>query len=324
MSASSRTSIARIPNDANNGDIHSEFGIILLGNTGVGKSLLSNILLGREVFKHQCSASSVTHVTKFETCSVGNLSYAVFDIPGLIEDNQAAIDRNKHEIYKAFEQRPNSVVAFVFTGGSGGRLKDEDLVAFRALHKSYDFKPESLVLIINDLLPDRDPDYAGTTIIRLEGLLNIPKLKVCFLDRINTKIPDEREKLCMQLVEFIVGQCKPTFHTKNIDIQLHVDEIKELKENSRRQREIFEQKIVDLQNEINVKNQEHAADNLRREQEYQAIKREMEEQRRMEEERQRKDAEEKGRLQQQIHVLENRPPQIVTEYIRKKKKHWWK
>ena len=73
---------------------------------------------------------------------------AVFNIPGLIEADQAAIDRNKNEIYKAFQQRPNSVVAFVFTGGSGGRILDEDVIAFKAINDAYHFDSDSLLLII--------------------------------------------------------------------------------------------------------------------------------------------------------------------------------
>ncbi|CAF4734590.1 unnamed protein product, partial [Rotaria magnacalcarata] len=63
----------------------------------------------REVFKHECSPSSVTHATEFQAYTADGDSYAVFNIPGLLEDDQDAVDRNKQEIYKAFQQSPNSV-----------------------------------------------------------------------------------------------------------------------------------------------------------------------------------------------------------------------
>ncbi|CAF5057777.1 unnamed protein product, partial [Rotaria sp. Silwood1] len=144
----------------------SKHGLILLGNSGVGKSFIGNVVLGRDVFEHGCSASSVTHETEFEDYAVGNASYAVFNIPGLIEADQEAVDRNKTEIYKAFQQRPNSIVAFVFTGGSGGRIRDEDVVAFKAIHAAYNFQPESLLLIVNDLPLNRSPKYEGEKNIR--------------------------------------------------------------------------------------------------------------------------------------------------------------
>ncbi|CAF1208722.1 unnamed protein product [Rotaria sp. Silwood1] len=147
----------------------SKYGLILLGNTGVGKSFIGNVVLGRDVFEHDCSASSVTHETEFEDYAIGNGSFAVFNIPGLIEAEQEAVDRNKTEIYKAFQQRPNSVVAFVFNGGSGGRIRDEDVVAFKAINDVYHFEPEALLLIINDLPHDRSPKYEGGTAMKNPG-----------------------------------------------------------------------------------------------------------------------------------------------------------
>ena len=53
----------------------SKYGLILLGNTGVGKSFLGNVILGRDVFEHECAASSVTHETEFQDYTVGNASF---------------------------------------------------------------------------------------------------------------------------------------------------------------------------------------------------------------------------------------------------------
>ena len=38
----------------------SQKGIIILGNTGVGKSFIANILLGKDVFVHELNAAAVT------------------------------------------------------------------------------------------------------------------------------------------------------------------------------------------------------------------------------------------------------------------------
>jgi DNA replication protein DnaC len=65
-----------------------KFGLIILGNSGVGKSFLANILLGHEAFKHEFSPRSVTHRTEFEEITIDDYDYAIFNIPGLIEADQ--------------------------------------------------------------------------------------------------------------------------------------------------------------------------------------------------------------------------------------------
>jgi DNA replication protein DnaC len=67
---------------------NEQFGLIILGNSGVGKSFLANILLGREAFKHEFSARSVTHRTEFQEITFDDRDYAIFNIPGLIEADQ--------------------------------------------------------------------------------------------------------------------------------------------------------------------------------------------------------------------------------------------
>ncbi|CAF1210976.1 unnamed protein product [Adineta ricciae] len=272
----------------------SKYGLILLGNTGVGKSFIGNVVLGRDVFEHECSSSSVTHETEFEDYTIGNGSFAVFNIPGLIEAEQAAVDRNKIEIYKAFQQRPNSVVAFVFSGGSGGRIRDEDIVAFKAINDVYHFDSESLLFIINDLPNDRSSKYEGETAIKLERLTEMPNVRMCFLDRISKKtvkinepgnpkahgtdavgkkfkdiknffkkqdgrtpekLPelapelDEREMMRRKLMDAIMS-CTPRVHEKRGDIQLNVDKMKSLIEESKRIQQQFEEQRDKLQKEI--------------------------------------------------------------------------
>ncbi len=67
---------------------NNQFGLIIIGNSGVGKSFLANILLGREAFKHAFAARSVTHITEFQEITIDDYDYAIFNIPGLIEADQ--------------------------------------------------------------------------------------------------------------------------------------------------------------------------------------------------------------------------------------------
>jgi predicted GTPase len=189
--------------NSNNSRNNQQYGLIILGNSGVGKSFLANILLGRDAFKHEFSSSSVTHVTESQEIIVGYLPLAIFNIPGLIEAQQERIDLNKIEIDKAFAQRPNSIVMFVF-GQQNGRIKDEDVVAFNAINEAYPFRPESLVLVVNGLPKKRPANYEGTTLVLLQQLLkgvDWNKRNLCFLDHINDENPDEKQHLKEQLLQ---------------------------------------------------------------------------------------------------------------------------
>jgi predicted GTPase len=235
---------------------HSQYGLILLGNSGVGKSFLANILLGFDAFEHECNASSVTHHTEYQEKQVGENHFAVFNIPGLIENDQTAVNRNKEEIYKAFAQRPDSVVGFVFNGGSGGRIRDEDVVAFQAIHAAFTFKPDSLLIIVNDLPAKRPETYEGQTQVKLELLLKMKDLKVCFLNRINGEKEKEREELSLQLANALI-RCAPRIHQKSADIHMYVEEIQQLKDVVKELKEKAEKDTQNLHELIAQKQKEN-------------------------------------------------------------------
>lgn len=81
-------------------------GVLTIGNSGVGKSLLDNIILGREAFVHDMCPGSVTSRTEEAIVNTGVPEWGavkVFNIPGLIEADPAKIARNKTELNRAFE-----------------------------------------------------------------------------------------------------------------------------------------------------------------------------------------------------------------------------
>ena len=168
-------------------DPNEQTGIIILGNSGVGKSFLANVLIGHEAFVHRFSPNSVTHKTESVQAQIDHSSYTIFNIPGLIEAEQERVDLNKVEIDRAFLERPNSVIIFVF-GHQQGRIRDEDIVAFNAIHAAYSFRPESLAIVINGLTPDRTNTYEGTALVLLQHLLKdlaILDSNICFLDQVD-------------------------------------------------------------------------------------------------------------------------------------------
>ena len=205
-------------------------GLIILGNSGVGKSYLANRFLQQESFVHQTSATAVTTLTEFIEYTSGNTTYMIFNIPGLVEADQEKIETNKREIGKAFEQCPNAVVIYVF-GTQKGRIRNEDVIAFNALNDAYPFDKKSLVLVVNGIpRQNRASNYEGETIVLLQKMLQteLPK-NICFLDDIDVNNAQEEKQLRQKLIQTVMGAV-PKVHEKQHDIQLEVDTINQLKE----------------------------------------------------------------------------------------------
>jgi len=184
-------------------DDDEQCGLIILGNSGVGKSFLANVLVGQEVFTHKFSSRSVTHNTEFKDVKLGELPLTIFNIPGLIEADQERINLNKQEIDKAFALRPTSIVMFVF-GQQGGRICDEDVVAFNAINAAYPFQFGSLVLVVNGLPKDRPANYEGRTFRVLQKLLigvHVDNNNLCFIDQIDRNSQNERQYLKEKLLQ---------------------------------------------------------------------------------------------------------------------------
>ncbi|CAF1996323.1 unnamed protein product [Rotaria magnacalcarata] len=280
------------------------YGIIILGNSGVGKSFLANILLGSETFDHRAAARSVTTETEFKEIKMGNENYAIFNIPGLIEADQQCIERNKREIDKAFVERPTSLILYVF-GSQNGRIRDEDVVAFNALNKAYPLKVESLVLIVNGAPKKRLEDYEGEVIVLLKELIQVSCQSLCVLDMIDENNQSERKKLKNQLLQAIVERT-PRDHIKKQDLELQREEVRKAKaeikvlqadfqnklqmhENQiKEQQRMYDKKFDEIRNQnelmqVLIENQRKEQENQRKEQENQ--RKEQENQRKEQEKR---------------------------------------
>ncbi|CAF1449509.1 unnamed protein product [Adineta ricciae] len=216
-------------------------GLILLGNSGVGKSFLANRLLDDdEAFESRFAAGSVTRHTEWKDMptNIGRYTFSVANIPGLVEANQKLIDENRVEIMKAFEQCPWAIVLFVF-GQNNGRIPDEDLVAFMRINDAYEFPTKSLLLIVNGIPADRPRDYEAKTAQLLEELTSIDKSYIYFIEKSTSENSkrDIRDLLCEA-----ISKCDPVHHERKHDIELMSDEISRLKmESKNRQDQLLAQ-----------------------------------------------------------------------------------
>lgn len=222
-------------------------GLLILGNSGVGKSYLANVILNRQKFKHELRPRSVTSYTENAPLIVGKNVIEVFNIPGLIENDPELISRNKTEIAKAFQQQPFCVICFVFSS-QGGRIRNEDVVAFHALDKAYHLERRSLCFVVNDVPAIRCSDYEGETV---GELLSIPadQLRVCFCDPLAANDVAWQRKMRSRLLDVLV-ECIPTKHEKHQNIELHRDEVNKLKDSIASQQAAFDKQVEAFQARI--------------------------------------------------------------------------
>ncbi|CAF1351857.1 unnamed protein product [Adineta steineri] len=222
-----------------------KYGLILLGNSGVGKSFLANRLLNDDqAFESRFSVRSVTRHTEWKDMSaaIGNHTYSVANIPGLVEANQKLIDENRQEIMNAFEQHPCAIVLFVF-GNNNGRIRDEDLVAFMRINGAYEFLPNSMILIINGIPSNRPSDYDKKTTKLLQELTHIETTHIYFIEEATSETSKNK---IHNLLRDAIAECEPNVHKKKHDIKLLADEISRLKKESKyRQDQLLAQQTED-------------------------------------------------------------------------------
>jgi GTPase SAR1 family protein len=141
--------------------------ILILGNTGVGKSFLCNVLLERKTFASKFSSTSVTSGVDIDIdMDCNQHARLIYNIPGLIESDEENIKRNKACIKEAFESHAElpTLILFVMVTVSG-RPAPQDIAAFSAIGDflKLEAKKRNAVLgiVVNKVEPDEHEDYGG-------------------------------------------------------------------------------------------------------------------------------------------------------------------
>lgn len=257
-----------------------EHGIIILGNAGAGKSHICNMLIGHIRFEAEFQPEAVTTVTEHHRITLGSKSFKIYNIPGLIDVNQENIDRNKREIMKAFEQSPTSIVLFVWTQ-IGGRVQNDDVIAFNALNNAYKFPTGSLLFIVNNIPPKRPHDYEGKFITILSNMLKPMQVSLkdtLFIDTMNPEDYGKINEVRSNLI-FFINDHHASLQHKHSDIIVQSKELNKMRELLKQQqlqverdRAVFQEQIEKMTNEYQIAKEEDMNRYQLMQQELQSVK----------------------------------------------------
>jgi hypothetical protein len=204
-----------------------EYGLIILGNAGAGKSYICNMIIGYERFETDFRREAVTTTAEYHRINAGPSDLLVYNIPGLIESHQEEIDRNKREIIKAFERCPISVVMFVWTQVDG-RPQPDDIIAFKALKEAYKFSSKSLIFVLNNIPSKRPPTYEGRFLALLTKMLNPMPISLEDMFFLNTLNSEDNEKFdgTRDRLLFFIAQHRENEQRMQADIIVLYNEVR--------------------------------------------------------------------------------------------------
>lgn len=134
--------------------------LLIVGNSGVGKSFIGNALLQRESFRSSFEALSVTTSAQtallaFSTTDGVKHEWVLVDMPGLMEADSTNHQRNEQEMAKAFATAGNNpvIVAFVLTL-EGGRMRAEHVAMVQNVLSSVSHLGSSNAFVVVNRVDD--------------------------------------------------------------------------------------------------------------------------------------------------------------------------
>ena len=131
---------------------HGLVKMLLLGNSGSGKSRMFNLLCSKNIFESGTQAAAVTRHASAALISqpkLFNKKLLLIDTPGVIESDTKRIDDNRKEIVRAIRFLPEvpSAIVIVFNGSDRVSSSDKELaVALRTIIKFQASQGVSLIV----------------------------------------------------------------------------------------------------------------------------------------------------------------------------------
>ena len=210
----------------------ADVALITLGNSGVGKSFIDNIIVGEVIFDHKFSGTSVTRKTEVAVTIVPpHTSLAVYNIPGLVELQMQNFDENKAEIDRAFQGKSAQIILFIFGIGQGGRITLEDYTTYVALNDAYEFNQYSMIFLLNKIKKfDSDSEcaeYKAEVIVNLRTLLKWgdKKMTVLFAEDFGNDYQTVKVLAFKDDILKAISSVVPHKHTRVREVELPLTKI---------------------------------------------------------------------------------------------------
>jgi len=191
-------------------------------------------MMGKNKFKSAKQARGCTTETEVDQFE----NFNVYNIPGLLEADPKRIAINVEQLKKAFEGKEKSFCIYVLTV-EGGRVRDSDYSAYKALTVAYTIEEKSFCFLVNKL-EDDDPINEIDDYIK-EILGNFP---IYHLNKTAEKDAEKLSKEWFDTFHKIFRKCQAGTIVKKQELSFDKTLIEELKAESRKQMEKYEEMLT--------------------------------------------------------------------------------
>jgi len=122
--------------------------IVLIGNTGVGKTHILNSFFGDKIWDSKVSITAVTTTIGYKDLKVGLSVYRFYNIPGIMEDDEKNVQENINKMKEVLNEEGTTLLIYVLVLQSG-RLNSNDCQVINTLKDSYNLEGKNFLYLIN-------------------------------------------------------------------------------------------------------------------------------------------------------------------------------